>query len=97
GLRVARVPQEAATASWYRRKIAERGLADRLFVFEHVSYRTLRHLLQKATAYVGLVDSTWQPAGWTVLCESLASGTPAIVYDGPTAREMRCLGARDYL
>jgi glycosyltransferase involved in cell wall biosynthesis len=95
GLRIVRVPQERHTADWYRRQIRERSLEGRLFVFEKVDYPTLRFLLQRATAYVGLVDSTWQPAGWTVMCESLASETPAIVYDGLTAREIRLLGARE--
>jgi starch synthase len=97
GLRLVRVPQERETAAWYRREISERGLKGRLFVFEHVTYPTLRFLFQHALAYAGLVDSTWQPAGWTVLCEALASGTPAVVYDGLTAREMHYLGAGDYL
>ena len=96
-LRLVRVPQERHTANWYRRQMRERKLEGRLFVFERVDYPTLRYLLQRATAYVGLVDSTWQPAGWTVLCESLASGLPAIVYEGITAREIRRLGAGDYV
>lgn len=97
GLRLVRLPQERSTAYWYRQQIRERGLDGRLFVFERVNYPTLRFLLQNALAYVGLVDSTWQPAGWTVLCEALASGTPAIVYEGLTTREMRRLGAGDFL
>lgn len=97
GIRLVRVPQERETAAWYRSQIAKRRLQGRLFVFERVSYPALRFLLQHALAYVGLVDSTWQPAGWTVLCESLASGTPAVVYEGLTTREMRVLGAGDYL
>jgi glycosyltransferase involved in cell wall biosynthesis len=96
-LRLVRVPQEQHTAEWYRRQIKKRGLEGRIFVFQKVTYAALRFLLQHATAYVGLVDSSWQPAGWTVLCESIASGIPAIVYDGLTAREMRRLGAGDYL
>jgi starch synthase len=96
-VRLVRVPQEHATATWYKRQITERHLHGRLFVFDHVTYRTLRFLLQRASAYVGLVDSTWQPAGWTVLCEAFASGTPAIVYEGLTPREMRSLGAGDFL
>jgi len=94
-LRLVRVPQERHTADWYRRKIRERKLEGRLFVFERVGYPTLRFLFQRAAAYMGLVDSTWQPAGWTVLCESLASGTPAVVYEGITTREIRRLGAGD--
>lgn len=96
-LRLVRVPQEERTADWYRRQVRERGLEGRLFIFERVDYPTLRFLLQHATAYVGLVDSTWQPAGWTVLCESLASGTPAVVYEGITTREMQRLGAGEYV
>jgi hypothetical protein len=96
-LRLVRVPQEKRTGAWYRQQVRERGLEGRLFIFERVDSPTLRYLLQHATAYVGLVDSTWQPAGWTVLCESLASGTPAVVYEGITTREMRRLGAGEYL
>jgi hypothetical protein len=97
GLRLVRVPQEARTAAWYRAEIATRGLQDRILVCEKVDYLTLRWLLKHAIAYLGLVDSTWQPAGWTVLSEAFACGISAIIYDGLTAREMRRLGAADYL
>jgi len=96
-LRLVRVPQERHTADWYRRQIRERKLEGRLFIFERVGYPALRYLLQHAAAYAGLVDSSWQPAGWTVLCESLASGTPAVVYEGITPREIRRLGAGNYV
>jgi alpha-maltose-1-phosphate synthase len=97
GLRIARVPQEPKTAAWYRSEISKQRLHNRLFVFEKVTYPTLRYLLQKAVCYIGMVDSTWQPAGWTVLCEAFASGTPAVVYEGLTSREMRRLGAGSFL
>ena len=96
-IRLVRVPQEHSTAAWYHRQIRERNLEGRLFVFERVNYPTLRFLFRNAAAYAGLVDSSWQPAGWTVLCEAFASGIPAVVYEGLTTREMRRLGAGDYL
>jgi hypothetical protein len=37
------------------------------------------------------------PAGWTSACEALASGTPVVLYEGLTARELRKLGAADEL
>ncbi len=92
GVRLVRVPQEAHTAARYRQAIAQEALLDRLFVVEKASYPTLRFLMQNSFAYVGLVDSSWQPAGWTVLSEALACGTPAVVYEGLVSREMQRLG-----
>jgi hypothetical protein len=77
----------------FKDEIALRGLSDRILVLEQVSYRTLRFLLQRASAYAGLVDATWQPAGWTVVCESLASGLPVVMYDGLASRELDSRGA----
>jgi glycosyltransferase involved in cell wall biosynthesis len=77
----------------FEREIRRRNLADRVFIFERISYPALRFLMKHALAYAGLVDATWQPAGWTVACESLASGLPVVLYDGLTARELTRLGA----
>jgi len=74
-------------------EIVRRGLRDRFFVFERISYPFMRFLLQHASAYAGLVDSDWQPAGWTVACEALASGLPAVLYEGLVSRELADLGA----
>lgn len=76
-----------------KREVARRKLGDRIIVLERISYRFLRFLLQRAAAFAGLVDASWQPAGWTALCESLASGTPLILYEGLTAGELRDLNA----
>jgi glycosyltransferase involved in cell wall biosynthesis len=77
----------------FQAEVHRRGLGNRVFVLERISYVALRLLLQKAVAYAGLVDATWQPAGWTVVCESLASGLPAVLYEGLVSRELRYLGA----
>ena len=77
----------------FEKEIRRRNLADRVFIFERISYPALRFLMKHALAYAGLVDATWQPAGWTVACESLASGLPVVLYDGLTARELTRLGA----
>lgn len=74
-------------------EIRRRNLSDRLLVFERISYPFLRFLLQHAAAYAGLVDATWQPAGWTVACESLASGLPIVLYEGLVSRELAQIGA----
>jgi hypothetical protein len=74
-------------------EIKHRNLADRLLVFERVSYPAMRFLMSRAVAYAGLVDATWQPAGWTVACESLASGLPVVLYEGLTSTELKRLGA----
>lgn len=73
--------------------IAKRRLGDRLMVFDKIDYPFLRFLLRHASAYAGLVDSSWQPAGWTVACEALASGLPIVLYDGLVSRELSELGA----
>jgi hypothetical protein len=74
-------------------KVARRNLGGRLVVFERISYPALRFLMRNAAAYAGLVDSTWQPAGWTVACECLASGVPCVIYEGLVSRELARLGA----
>jgi len=75
-----------------KEEIKKRGLSDRFVVFENISYLFLRFLLQNASAYAGLVDASWQPAGWTVACESLACGTPIVLYEGLVSRELQYLG-----
>jgi len=74
-------------------EIRRRGIEDRFFIFERISYPFMRFLLQNAAVYAGLVNSEWQPAGWTVLCEALASGLPVVAYEGLATREMVRLGA----
>lgn len=69
-------------------EVKRRGIQDRFLVFERISYAFLRFLLQNASAYAGLVDSSWQPAGWTVACEALSSGLPVVVYSGLVSREL---------
>jgi glycosyltransferase involved in cell wall biosynthesis len=93
-LRLIRISQySGGKQELLRREIKERGIEDRFFIFEKISYPFMRFLLQNASAYAGLVDSTWQPAGWTVACETMASGLPIVVYDGLVSRELDRLGA----
>ena len=94
-LNIARVCQfgDRKGAVQFKSEIERRGLQDRLVVFERISYASLRFLLRHACAYAGLVDSSWQPAGWTVACESLASGLPIVLYEGLVSRELQRLGA----
>lgn len=73
-------------------EVARRGIQDRFFIFEGVSYNFMRFLLQNARVYAGLVDSSWQPAGWTVVCEALATGLPVVVYEGLVTRELFRIG-----
>lgn len=96
-LRAVRVAQYSSSnpASWFRKQIQKRGITDRCFFFEGISSSFLRFLLQHASAYAGLVDSTWQPAGWTVACEALASGLPVVIYEGLVSRELKNLGAEE--
>jgi glycosyltransferase involved in cell wall biosynthesis len=94
GLRLVRVSQYGykSGTNGLKEEIVRRGLSERVVVFERISYAFLRVLLQNAAAYAGFVDATWQPAGWTVVCESLASGLPVVMYDGYVARELVTLG-----
>jgi glycosyltransferase involved in cell wall biosynthesis len=80
-----------------KQQITHEGLTDRLVVFERISYPFMRFLLRNAAAYAGLVDSTWQPAGWTVACEALASGLPVVLYEGLVSRELVRLGATELI
>ncbi|MFZ2449497.1 MAG: hypothetical protein WAW36_03145 [Methylovulum miyakonense] len=89
GIRLVRITQSGTKL--LKQKILDRGLGDRIFVFEKISYPFVRFILQHALAYAGLVDSSWQPAGWTVACETLASGLPMVVYEGLVSRELQTL------
>ncbi|GEM_PF-2909204 len=80
-----------------RQEIENRSLKKRFFIFEKAGYPFLRFLLQNASAYAGLVDSTWQPAGWTAACEALASGLPVVLYEGLVSRELQSLGAGEFI
>jgi len=95
GIRLVRISQYGYKSGITKLKseIARRRLAERLVLFEGIDYAFLRFLLRHASAYVGLVDSSWQPAGWTVACESLASGLPLVLYDGLVSRELIEIGA----
>lgn len=88
-----RVCREEKTILWFNKNIQKYKLNDRLFIFRDISHVFLRFLLQHAFAYAGLVNSKWQPAGWTVACEALASGLPVVLYDGLVSREMRMMRA----
>ena len=95
GLRLVRISQyfEKSGTEKLNQEIEELGLQDLLLIFRKIDYKFLRFLLRNAVAYVGLVDSSWQPAGWTVACEALAAGVPAIIYEGLTTDELRKMGA----
>jgi hypothetical protein len=90
GIRLVRIFQygHKSGTNGFKQEVSRRGMDERVFVFERISYAFLRFLLQHANAYAGFVDASWQPAGWTVACESLASGLPLVLYDGLTAREL---------
>lgn len=88
-----RVPQGSDRAAYVAREIEKRRLEERVFLFKSVDYPFLRFLLQNAAGYAGFVDSVWQPAGWTVACEALATGLPVVLYEGLVSREMVRLGA----
>ena len=94
GIRLVRISQynHKSGTNALKEKVARLGLGERVIVFERISYAFLRYLLQHAAAYAGFVDASWQPAGWTVACESLASGLPLVLYDGLTSREMAAQG-----
>jgi hypothetical protein len=99
GLRLVRISQygHKSGTNLLREEVARRGLSEHIFVFERISYAFLRFLLQHASAYAGFVDASWQPAGWTVACECLASGLPLVLYDGFTARELAHQGLQQQL
>jgi hypothetical protein len=98
-LRLVRIAQytKSQDAQWFKEEIIKNNLSKRCFFFEKISYPFLRFLLRNAAVYAGLVDSTWQPAGWTVACEAVASGLPIVLYDGLVARELSLLGAAEFL
>ena len=90
GIRLVRISQygHKSRTDKLKRDVVERGLGEKLMVFEKIDYRFLRFLLRHASAYTGFVDSSWQPAGWTVACEALASGLPIVLYHGLVSQEL---------
>ena len=96
-LRLVRISQyfDKSRTDLLKLQIQQRRLADRIIVFGGISYSFMRFLLHHAAVYAGLVDSAWQPAGWTVACEALASGLPIVLYEGFVSRELSRLGAGD--
>ena len=90
GIRLVRISQygHKSRTDKLKRDVAERRLGDKLMVFEKIDYKFLRFLLRHAGAYAGFVDSSWQPAGWTVACEALASGLPIVLYGGLVSQEL---------
>lgn len=75
-----------------REEIKKYGLEDQYFIFHNINHLTLLKILKGASAYAGLVDSTWQPAGWTATLEALSCGVHAILYEGLVSEELRSLG-----
>jgi hypothetical protein len=96
-VRIVRVLMSREFAEPIRSAVAEKGVGDHYFILQAVPDVVYRFLMQRAHAYLGLVDSTWQPAGWTSACEALACGLPAILYEGLVSRELEGLGAGKYL
>ena len=94
-VRIARY--DRAKSIMFHEQIKKRELSERIFFFENIDYAFLRFLFQHATAYAGLVNSNWQPAGWTVTCEALATGLPVVLYEGLVSRELKFLGASEFL
>jgi len=90
GIRLVRVSQygQKSGTEKFKQNIEECNISERVIVLEKIGYPFLRFLFQHASAYAGLVDSTWQPAGWTVACEALSSGLPMILYEGLVSREL---------
>jgi hypothetical protein len=88
-----RVCYSKKTSTWFEEQAFKCRYKDKLFIFNNVDHVFLRFLIQNAACYAGLVDSNWQPAGWTVACEALASGVPIVLYDGLVARELKAMGA----
>lgn len=96
-LRVVRVCQSAQNAKYLREQISSKKLMTRFTLFEKIDYPFLRYLFQHAAGYAGLIDSSWQPAGWSATCEAIASGLPVILYDGLVARELTHLKAGELI
>ena len=83
---------DADTKAEILHKVSAQGLISKYHMMNNLSYGQLILLLRNASGYLGLVESTWQPAGWTALSEALCCRLPAIVYDGLVSREMQFRG-----
>jgi glycosyltransferase involved in cell wall biosynthesis len=55
----------------------------------NVTWTELKYIYQNALSVVNLVDSSWQPAGWTAVTEAMACGVPVIVNHGLVTVELR--------
>lgn len=58
-----------------------------IYNFQNIGFDKYIWLLKNASLYAGMVNSKWQPAGWTALCEALGLGIPSIISKGLTSND----------
>ncbi len=71
------------------------GLEEKLIIEENITYEKLRCYFQNAELYLGIVNNDYQPAGWTVACEAIASGCKILLKEGLVSKELNRLGVVD--
>ena len=72
-----------------QREIIKNKLGKKLLILKNVSYQELKFLYYHSLAYLGIAHSEYQPAGWTVACEAIASGTRVILANGCVYQELK--------
>lgn len=56
-----------------------------IYNFQNIDSHNYIWLLKNSTIYAGMVNSKFQPAGWTALCEAIILGIPSIISNGITS------------
>jgi glycosyltransferase involved in cell wall biosynthesis len=84
-----RLTQNKYTEEFWRRWAGSNPSSFPVFCIAHLSAQEVRYAYQHALCLLNLVDSSWQPAGWTVMTEAMACQLPVIVNRGLTTEEMR--------
>ena len=56
-----------------------------IYNFQNIDFHNYIWLLKNAAIYAGMVNSKFQPAGWTALCEAIILGIPSIISRGITS------------
>ncbi len=56
-----------------------------IYNFQNIDFHNYIWLLKNSTIYAGMVNSKFQPAGWTALCEAIILGIPSIISNGITS------------
>lgn len=89
-------PTQSTLAKDFWEKMKNKYSKDiKVFSKLKVSFNELRVMYKKALCVLNLTDNSWQPAGWSVMAESLSCGTPVIMKRGLVSNELDLYGGKN--